>query len=149
MTHAAQLLDSGNKMCEPEMEVQQVSLDFTDRGLTPLPEVGPEKGKAVCSGEKPGLCTSELQSVQENEMWVFSFYNGICIYVFACTARHVWLYSVFEIWFIISSVCYENCFEIWFIVCNVSYIRLYCVVWLFLYQPLRRQYVLWLRNVTT
>lgn len=55
-------------MCEPEMEVQQVSLDFTDRGLTPLPEVGPEKGKAVCSGEKPGLCTSELQSVQENEM---------------------------------------------------------------------------------
>ena len=49
------------------MEVQQVSLDFTDRGLTPLPEVGPEKGKAVCSGEKPGLCTSELQSVQNTE----------------------------------------------------------------------------------
>lgn len=64
----AQLLDSSNKMCDPEMEVQQVSLDFTDRGLTPLPEVGPEKGKAVCFGEKPGHCTSELQSVQENEM---------------------------------------------------------------------------------
>ena len=54
-------------MSEPEMEIQQVSLDFTDRGFTPLPEVGPEKGKVVYSGEMPGLCTSELQSVQENE----------------------------------------------------------------------------------
>ena len=59
-------------MSEPEMEIQQVSLEFTDCSFTPLPDVGPEKGNIV--GEKPGLGTSQLQPVQNDEKWVFSFY---------------------------------------------------------------------------
>ena len=59
------LIDSGRKMSEPEMEIQQVSLEFTDCSFTLLPDVGPEKGNIV--GEKPGLGTSQLQPVQNDE----------------------------------------------------------------------------------
>ena len=54
------------QMSDQAKAVKQVSFDTIDRGITPSPEVGPEKRNGVHSSKKPGPGSSELQHVQDN-----------------------------------------------------------------------------------
>ena len=53
-------------MSDQANAAKQVAFDTTDHGITPSPEVGPEKRNWVHSSKKPGPGGSKLQHVQDN-----------------------------------------------------------------------------------
>ena len=53
-------------MSDQANAVKQVPFNTTHCGITPSPEVGPEKRNGVDSSKEPGPGTSELQHVQDN-----------------------------------------------------------------------------------